>query len=595
MASTAENQADGIRYEPNESPPHLISATLGLQAAMLTLSGIVLTPAIVVRAAGADEGYLFWAVFAALLISGACTILQATRFGRIGAGHILIMGTSGAFIAVCVTALAEGGPGLLATLVIMSSLFQFALSTRLSLLRRIITPVVSGTVIALIAVTIMPILFNMLDEKPADASPLSTPVSAAVTLFATVMLALLARGGLRLWAPVIGMGMGCATAALFGIYDVSRVAEAPWFSLPDQARMGLDLSFGSTFWTLLPAFIFVTLIGAIETVGDAIAIQRVSWRKPRAIDFRRVQGAVAADGLGNLLSGIAATVPNTTYSSSIPLAEITGVAARNVGIALGIILMILAFMPKVTAILLAIPDSVVAAYLFVLVALLFMQGMKLILQNGLDYRKALVVGLSFWIGVGFQNQLIFADQLSERLGSLLGNGMTTGGLTAMILTIVLEIVGPRRRRIEMPLERAALPKMGAFLRDLASHLKWAEAATERLCAAGEEALLSLTGEPRDAASTQNEARRLLVIAQGRGSSLTLEFVASAEGDNLEDRLAVLKERSGMGQAPDESELALNLLQYFATSVRHQQYYNTDILTIEVEGESGRAPNRTDGA
>ena len=100
---------------------------------------MVLTPAIVVRAAGGADSYLTWAVFAAAAISGISTIIQAVRFGRIGAGYVLLMGTSGAFIAVCVTALVDGGPGLLATLVVASSLFQFLLAAKLSLFRRLIT------------------------------------------------------------------------------------------------------------------------------------------------------------------------------------------------------------------------------------------------------------------------------------------------------------------------------------------------------------------------------------------------------------------------------------------------------------------------
>ena len=80
------------------------------------------------------------------------------------------MGTSGAFIAVCVAAIAEGGPAMLATLVVISSLFQFALSARLSLFRRILTPAVAGTVLMLIAVTVMPIVFGMLKDVP-DGDP----------------------------------------------------------------------------------------------------------------------------------------------------------------------------------------------------------------------------------------------------------------------------------------------------------------------------------------------------------------------------------------------------------------------------------------
>ena len=113
----------------------------------------------------------------------------------------------------------------------------------------------------------------------------------------------------------------------------------------------------------------MTLVGAIETVGDAVAIQHISWRQPRAVDFRAVQGAVAADGVGNLLSGLAGTVPNTTYSSSISIAELTGVGARSVGIAVGAVFLALAFLPKALAVVLAIPGPVAAAYLTVLLAI----------------------------------------------------------------------------------------------------------------------------------------------------------------------------------------------------------------------------------
>ena len=148
---------------------------MGAQQAVLCIAGVVLTPVIVIRAAGEGDPYLTWAVFAALLVSGLTTIMQAVRVGRIGAGYPLLMGTSGAFIAVCVTSLVEGGPGLLATLVAISALFQFLLSERLSLLRRIITPTVAGTVIMLIAVTVMPIIFGMLADVPEGTRPPPPP------------------------------------------------------------------------------------------------------------------------------------------------------------------------------------------------------------------------------------------------------------------------------------------------------------------------------------------------------------------------------------------------------------------------------------
>ena len=98
-----------IRYQPDDRPPLALSLGLGLQLAILVLAGIVLIPTVVVRAAGGSETYLSWVVFAAVAVCGLTTALQALRLGRIGAGYILVGGSSGAFIAVCVVAIAEGG------------------------------------------------------------------------------------------------------------------------------------------------------------------------------------------------------------------------------------------------------------------------------------------------------------------------------------------------------------------------------------------------------------------------------------------------------------------------------------------------------
>ena len=91
-----------------------------------------------------------------------------------------------------------------------------------------------------------------------------------------------------------------------------------------------------------------------------------------------MQGAVTADGVGNLLSGLAATVPNTTYSSSVSITAITGVAARTVGVYIGVAFIVLAFLPKFMALILAIPGPVVGAYTIVLMATLFVLGMRVV-------------------------------------------------------------------------------------------------------------------------------------------------------------------------------------------------------------------------
>ena len=570
--------ANTVRFEADEKPPLPLSIGLGVQLMVLVVAGIVLTPAIVIRAAGGSETYLAWAVFAAVAISGTTTVLQAVRVGRIGAGYVLAMGTSGAFIAICVTALVQGGPGLLATLVVISSVFQFAFSARLSLFRRVLTPAVAGTVIMLIAVTVMPIIFGMLTDVPEGKPAHGAPLCAAATFVTICAIALKATGALRLWAPVIGVIVGSAVAGYFGLYDTGMIADAAWLGLPAVGWPGFDLEFGTAFWALLPAFIFVTLVGAIETIGDSIAIQRVSWKQRKAVDFRAVQGAVAADGMGNLLSGLAGTVPNTTYSTSVAVTELTGVGARTVGVVLGAVMVAFAFFPKALAVVLAIPGPVAAAYITVLLAMLFVVGMKVIVQDGVDYRKGLIVGVSFWLGVGFQNGVIFPEYVAEFAGGLLQNGMTAGGLTAIVLTLFVELTAPRRRRIELPFEMAALPKIREFLADCATRYGWETAMSERLDAASEETLLTFL---QDEDNGEREARRLLLtVHREDGGGASLEFIVAPGEDNLEDRIALMNER--LDETSGERELSLRLLRHIASSVNHQQYHDTDIVTVVVE-------------
>ncbi len=582
MAAAHVNE--NIRYEPNENPPPLVTIGAGAQAAALIVAPVVLTVVIVARIAGQSESYMAWGAFAALLVSGITTVLQAVRVGRVGAGHVLIMGTSGAFIAVCVAALVKGGPATMAGLIVISSLFQFLLAARLSLLRRIFTPVVSGTVIMLIAATVIPLVFDSLTHVPeGTASGVASkvaPVAALATIVTVAGLVLRAPPAWRLWSPVIGIAVGCAVSAPFGLYDVQTVLNAPWVGIPVGAWPGFDFTPDPVFWALLPAFVVVTLVGAIETVGDGVAIQRVSQRRSRATDFRVVQGALNADGVGNLLSGLLGTLPNTTYSTSISLAEVTGIAARRVGIVIGVLFVVVAFFPKFTALLIAIPGPVVAAYVTVLLGLLFVQGMRIVIQDGLDHRKAVVTGMAFWIGTGFQNKWIFPDLLGEGfIGVLFGNGMTSGALVAIIMMVFMELTGPRRRRLAVSLDTEALPRLEEFLRGFASRSGWNAASTERLVLVGEETLTSMTSE-EDEPLNGDRPRRLVVIARKDVRGAELEFVSAAEGENLEDQLAYLGEAPDI---PDGREISFRLLRHYASSVRHQKYHGVDIVTVNVEG------------
>ena len=579
MSSGTGADRPGLRYQADEPPPLRLAAGLGLQLAVLTVVIPVLLPTAVMRIAGAPEDYLSWAAFAAVAVSGAGTLLQAVRYGRIGAGQVLVMGSAGAFVGVSVAAIAEGGPALLATLVVCSALFQLLVAARLALFRRLLTPAVSGTVIMLVPVTVVPIVFGMLEDVPAGSPSHAGPAAALVTVVAIVGTSLIGPPALRIWSPILGVAAGTAVAAGFGMYDLERVAAAPWVGLPEWRAPGLDLEFGPAFWALLPAFLLAGLIGSIRTMSSCIAMQRVSWRNPRPVDFRSVQGSVTVEGMGNLFAGLAGTVPNTTYSLAAPLAEITGIASRAVGIATGAIFLLVVWLPKVLAVVLAIPGPVVGAYLIVLMAMLFVIGMSVALQDGMDYRKVMIVGFSFWLGVGFQNGLIYPDLVSDLAGGILGSGLTAGGLAAILMTWLVEVTAPRPRRIETVCALSALPEIREFLRKCAARNGWGDAMLNRLDAVSEETLLILLRETGDGRmGGRSRQLRLSLSREQRGAKL--EFVVAIGGDdNIQERLALLGDVNDEGRL--ERDVSIRLLRHLASSVRHQQYHDVDIVTVRV--------------
>ena len=565
---------EGVTHEPGESIPIGLMLSVGFQGVLLALAPTVLTMLLFARASGLGQDYVAWSLLAAVAVSGIATALQAARFGPIGGGNILMAGAAPSYLAIGLLALEQAGPATLATLLVVSSLFQFGLSAFLPRLRRIITPVVSGTVIMLIAASVLPLTVNRLEQVPEGAPALAAPAVAAITLLVVAVLGLRATGALRLWTPLIGVVVGCVAAALFGIYDPTSVLEAPWIGVPEVWLPGLDVSPGAEFWALLPMFLIVSISGAIKSVGSSVVVQQVSWREPRVTDYRRVQGTVNANAIGSVLSGFLGVLPTGTYAAtSVSLTNFTGVAARAVGYTIGIMLVVLALLPKPMALLLTVPNAVTSAYMLMLMGLLLVEGLRTVAQDGLDQRKVLIVAFSLAVGVGLQGENVITKIVGGAWGLVLGNGLIVGAITALLLTTFIEVVAPRRRRLEISLDIGALPRLDEFLAQMAANLGWNEASANRLRLVGEEALSSLLGEEQEDA-----ARRVIVLARPGTGMIELEFMAVLKEENIEDALAYMSEQSN---APESSEISLRLLRYFASGVRHRKYQGIDIVTVEV--------------
>ena len=420
--------------------------------------------------------------------------MQTFRFWRFGSGYSLSVVSASAFIPICISALLAGGPALLSTLIVASSLIQFVFIARLSWLRRVISPLVAGTVLMLLASTIITVVLSRLSDVPEGAPSVAAPILAGTTLFILMMLRLFASPKLQQWAPIVGIIVGCVIAVPFGAYDWQLVMDAHWIGFPSYPWTGFDLSFGATFWGILPGFVIVNMATTINSISDTVVIQQVAWRRPRATDFRVVQGAHHLLVLTNLFAAALGTLPNMIGASNSARVMLTGVAARRVGIYGGLILIAVAVSPKLLALVVATPRPVLVAYLVFLLSLLFVQGMRTVFKDGIDGRKAAVVGVSLWLGIGFQNQAILPDLLTGTLGTLLGNGMTTGSVCVILLTLLMDFTSGRRKRLNVAMNISSLPTIDSFLQEFAASTGWNEASTNRLRSAGEETLSSLLSQ-----------------------------------------------------------------------------------------------------
>ena len=160
---------------------------------------------------------------------------------------------------------------------------------------------------------------------------------------------------------------------------------------------------------------------------------------------------------------------------------------------------------------------------------------------------------------------------------LAGMHTSVGGVTVIVLTQFVELTGPRPRRLKAELTLANLPKIDSFLSDFAARGKRGEEMTDRLRAVGEEMLLTLTRPAEEGRAPAG--RHLLLVARNDGDAVDLEFAATTDDANLEDQLALLSEQ--VTGPPVEQEVSLRLLRHYASSVRHQQFHDTDVITVRV--------------
>ncbi len=534
--------------------------------------------ALIVRASGESEAYLSWVTFTALAVTGASMVLQTLRLRQVGSGRLIVANFNVPFLAVCALALSVGGPGLLASLVVVSTLVQTALTLRLASLRRIFTQTVSGIVVMLVAVSAMPFIVGRAVVPPEGESTMLFLVPGMAALVAGLLISLQDKPVWRMWILPVTVAIGLLVAAPLGLYDAGSVAAAPWVSLPDFEWPGLDLVFNADFWALLPVFVFVNLTAFMKAVGDLSVIHRASYREQSAVDFRTVQGGLNVYGAGTLLSGLLGTLPVAApWSATAVYISFTGVAARSVGIYLGVLTIVAAFFSKLVAVLVAIPSPVVSAVYVIIFGMLFVEGAKTVFTGQVDQKKAAITGVSMVLGL---SAAALGGLFEGVIIHLVGHTIVVGGMAAIAMTMFTEFSSLRAGKLRLDLSQSSLPAVDAFLCQFADRHAWPQEGKDRLRLVGEELVLSLIDEESDGPAEQK--RKLVATIRPDSGSAELEIVVASDDaiqGNIEDRMAYLGQEQAL---EDEQQLSVRILRHYASWVHHRKYYGIDIVSCRVD-------------
>lgn len=408
------------------SAQHVAAMVVGTITPPLLLAGVL-------RFSPEQTAYF---VSMALLASALGTLLQTMRPGPVGSGLLSVTGTSFSFLQPLIQAGTSGGLPLMFGMSLATAPLQLVLAPFLPRLRRVFTPLVSGTVVLLIGLSLIPsAMFGIVAAPVEGAPPWAGAAIAVVVIVAVVAMQAVDRTWARLAGVLVGIVAGCVVAAACGWMPLPRaaVAAGPWLTWPQLFPHGLAFS-----WALALPFAFIYLVSLLEAMGDMTATAQLSGLSTTGDEHaRRMRGGVIADGLTSLLTAVFGAFPSTTYAQNNGVIQITGVASRRLGPIMAVILALLGLFPPVGTLISALPPAVIGALALLLFGLVAVSGVRLILSAGLSQRDAIVVALALGVGLGASSQPAWLGALPTGWRTVLESSIAAGGITALTLNLVL--------------------------------------------------------------------------------------------------------------------------------------------------------------
>ena len=431
MKSSSTNQNNNLKYGVDDNPNLGTKLLLGLQHIFAAFGGIIVVPLVISSALGFDSAMSMTVISASIMAAGIATVIQAKGVGRIGSRVACIMGTDFTFVSPALSVgSALGLPGIIGA-TILGAFFEIILSYFIKPLMKLFPPIVTGTVVCLIGLTLIPVSMDWAagGSGAADYGSLINVSIAMSVMIITLLLNRYGKGILSTASILIGMLIGYIICIPLGKIDFSPIAQASFISVPQIFQYGVTINLEALI-AFLPAY-FVT---TIETVGCLKAVGEVSNVE---MDDKKIGSGVLADGVGSIIGGVVGSFPNTSFSQNVGLIPLTKVASKHVAIMAGLLLILLGLFPKLAAVINSIPSPVLGGAGIVMFGTVAASGIKTLSSVEINDRNLLIIATSIGLGLGVTFRPDFLAQLPGGLQMIFSSGISTGTIVALILNIVL--------------------------------------------------------------------------------------------------------------------------------------------------------------
>lgn len=430
-------------YGPDDRPAPAVAFIAALQHLLAILVPIVTPGLLICQALGVSSRDTTLIVSMSLVISGIATFLQCKRFGPLGAGLLIVQGTSFNFVGPLIAGgslmVKQGTPvetvmAAIFGVVIAGSFVEMGVSRILPFVKRLITPLVTGIVVLLIGLTLIKVgLVSMGGGYGAIAKGTFASVQnltlSCLVLGTIIVLNRVPVVWVRSTALVIALVLGYLVAGAMGRLDFTGAREAALFQIPRPLHFGIGFS-----WPLFVPMLVIYLVTSLEAIGDVTATSKIS-RQPveGPLWMRRIKGGVLVNGANSLLAGAFNTFPSSVFAQNNGVIQLTGIASRHVGVWIAGMLVVLGLFPPVAGVLQAVPEPVLGGAAMVMFGAVAASGINILAGTRLDRRALLIVAVSLALGLGVSQVPEILTSLPHALKNVLESGVATGGICALVM------------------------------------------------------------------------------------------------------------------------------------------------------------------